>query len=292
MARPNGRKGSYSQLQHMRARLRKASCMAATEDDSCDDDKDDDDIDQSNGGEVAIIDQDIATTITSTANKHRQDPHPQLQPSVAAAASLSSSPSLPTTTPPLSNTNTPDPSAQLQSAFFTHLPPELRRLCYTHLYAATNPLSKMHLHASCDSARLTITPCVYTPHALFSSRLEDERDPMSMDPWPGWGLAGVDAAAAAAAAGNSNGNTAMATTTQPPRWFWHAWGLRVRWRGHWKCQAEAMMQWKALADGTCEDLRAKGRNGGTREGGQGTGWMGLFLSCRRMYVWFFTFLCT
>ena len=59
---------------------------------------------------------------------------------------------------------------------------------------------------------------------------------MRTDPWPGW-----------------------RGRNQPPRWFWHAWGLRMRWGSpHWKCQAEAMLSWRARADGTCADERGLG----------------------------------
>lgn len=106
---------------------------------------------------------------------------------------------------------------------------------------------KTHIHAAYDSARLTTTPCQYTPSATYSTR-DDEADPMQTDPWPGW-----------------------RGKNQPPRWFWHAWGLRLRWGPHWKCQEAAMLDWKTRGDGTCVDLR--GKKGG---------WMGIFLSCRQM----------
>lgn len=152
-----------------------------------------------------------------------------------------------TTTTPII-TATDEPHHQLQSALFSHLPIELRRMIYTSLFRSVNPHLKMHLHASHDSARLTATPCLYLPSATFSTR-DDEVDPMLTDPWPGW-----------------------RGKNQPPHWFWHAWGLRLRWGPHWKCQAAAMGDWRARGDGTCEDLRT----------GRGTGWLGVFLSCRRL----------
>lgn len=139
------------------------------------------------------------------------------------------------------------PNQQLQSPFFSTLPVELRRLIYTELFRSTNPLMKMHLHAAYDGARLGITPCHYLPSATYSTR-DDAVDPMRTDPWPGW-----------------------RAKNQPPRWFWHAWGLRLRWGPHWKCQDAEMMKWKARSDGTCVDLR--GKDGG---------WLGMFLSCMRM----------
>ncbi|KAF3767949.1 hypothetical protein M406DRAFT_70053 [Cryphonectria parasitica EP155] len=142
-------------------------------------------------------------------------------------------------------------SKQIQSRFFARLPLEIRRLIYNELFRATNPLMKMHLHSSYHGAQLTMTPCLYTPKAMFST-LDDERDPMQTEPWPGW-----------------------KGRIQPPRWFWYAWGLRLKWRGHWKCQAAEMMQWKAQGDGSCVDLR---------KGGRASGLMGVFLCCTRMYA--------
>lgn len=136
---------------------------------------------------------------------------------------------------------------QVESAFFTKLPVELRRMIYTELWRSCNPLMKMHIHGSATGPRLTTTSCRYEPKATYSTR-DDEVDPMRTDPWPAW-----------------------RSRNQPPRWFWHAWGLRLRWGVHWKCQAAAMMDWHPRGDGTCEDLR-----------GADVRWLGCFLTCRKM----------
>lgn len=208
------KKSSHTQLHSMRARLRKASCM------------NDDEYDDAAGPQP------------------EEEPHPQ--PALIPLPPGDD----PSPEPSEAARDDGTPSEQPQSAFFARLPAEVRRMVYLELFRSTNPLMKMHLHAAHDGARLTMTPCRYTPTADFSIA-GDERDPMQTDPWPGW-----------------------RGRTQPPRWFWHAWGLRLRWRVHWKCQAAAMAQWHARGDGACADLRGQG----------GAGWMGLFLSCRRMYV--------
>lgn len=136
---------------------------------------------------------------------------------------------------------------QLASAFFTRLPGEIRRMIYTELWRSANPLMKMHIHGSANGPNLIHTACYYQPKAMFSTR-DDEPDPMRTDPWPAW-----------------------RSRNQPPRWFWHAWGLRLRWGVHWKCQGVAMLDWRPRGDGTCEDLR-------NADGG----WMGCFLTCRKM----------
>lgn len=208
MGRFNGR-NSHSQLSHMRARLRKASCLS----------------------DDAYEDQAECTQPQAIASSSHSIDVSSLHPARKEAMSAEE-----------------EPEEQLQSAFFNCLPIELRRMVYTSLFTTFNPHLKMHLHACHDSARLTITPCLYIPSATFSTR-DDEVDPMRTDPWPGW-----------------------RGKNQPPRWFWHAWGLRLRWGPHWKCQAATMGEWKARGDGTCEDLRT----------GRGPGWLGMFLTCRRM----------
>ena len=116
-------------------------------------------------------------------------------------------------------------------------------MVYTRVWRLSNPTLALHIHAACDGARLTHTPCC-TPssHPPSSSAPvqeageAEEDDPMKTDPWPGW-----------------------RGRNQPPRWFWHAWGLRMRWGSpHWRCQAEAMLSWRARADGTCADERSLG----------------------------------
>ena len=76
---------------------------------------------------------------------------------------------------------------------------------------------------------------------------------MRTDPWPGW-----------------------RGRNQPPRWFWHAWGLRMRWGSpHWKCQAEAMLSWRARADGTCADEKGLAGSGSSS-------YLSVFLTSRRV----------
>lgn len=206
------------------ALLRKASQMSCLNDASYYDDED-----------VAEHSDDMTTATTTTTSP----PYPR---PVQLSRHLSTGPAKPN-------------NKQPQSLFFTHLPLEIRRLVYAQLFGATNPLMKMHVHAACDGAHLTTTPCRYVPAATYSTR-DDARDddaaaadPMQTDPWPGW-----------------------RGRNQPPRWFWHAWGLRLRWGPHWTCQAAAMRDWEARADGTSVDFR----------GQRGLGWMGMFLTCRQM----------
>lgn len=215
------------------ALLRKASQMSCLNDASYDDDEDE-----------AEHSDDTETATTTTT----PPPHPRpVQPGLSTHSSSSSARQ--TTTTPAK------PNKQPQSLFFTHLPLEIRRLVYAQLFGATNPLMKMHVHAACDGARLTTTPCRYqqVPAAATSNSTRDDDDaaddPMQTDPWPGW-----------------------RGRNQPPRWFWHAWGLRLRWGPHWTCQAAAMRDWEARADGTSVDFR----------GQRGLGWMGMFLTCRQM----------
>lgn len=136
---------------------------------------------------------------------------------------------------------------QLQSTFFTGLPPEIRRMIYTEVWRASNDTLRLHIHAASDGSKLTHTSCKCS--AVESSL--DEEDPMQMDSWPGW-----------------------RGKNQPPRWFWHAWGLRLRWGVHWRCQADAMTAWKTRDDGTCVDERILRRGS----------YLDVFLTCKRMYA--------
>lgn len=202
-------KNSHSQVHSMRARFCKASCM---NDDSY---GDDDELNES------------------------LHPQPWLPMYEQENAALSIQPD--------ASHQNGDVHEQLESAFYTRLPGEIRRMIYTELWRSSNPLMKVHMHGSANGPNLITTPCQHLPKATFSTRDEDV-DPMRTDPWPTW-----------------------RSRNQPPRWFWHAWGLRLRWGVHWKCQAVAMLDWRPSGDGTCEDLRrADGR------------WMGCFLTCRKM----------
>ncbi|KAI7778981.1 hypothetical protein LA080_001498 [Diaporthe eres] len=227
---------SFERLHHVRARLRKASCMTA---DTNDDPSNDED-----GGDYSDDEQRSA--------------HPfapgQLPAPTADAQDAPSSSSMPESAPQAVPIQEADPQAQ--SAFFNRLPPEVRRMVYTHVWRLSNPTLALHIHAACDGARLTHTPCCTTPSPSPMSEQEareaEEDDPMRTDPWPGW-----------------------RGRNQPPRWFWHAWGLRMRWGSpHWKCQAEAMLSWRARADGTCADERGLGSGG----------YLPVFLTSRRVYA--------
>lgn len=144
MGKCNG-KSSHSQLQSMRARLRRASCM---HDDAFDDDNDDDN----------NYDNDTAAPGESP---------PRPQPAVSDAGHG----------PARVRDDGRESYEQLQSAFFARLPAEVRRMIYAALWRSSNPLMKMHLHAGCDGPRLTTTPCQYVPKAEYSTR-DDEIDPM------------------------------------------------------------------------------------------------------------------
>lgn len=149
-------------------------------------------------------------------------------------------------------------NAQLDSAFFTALPREIRQLIYTELWRASNPLMKMHLHGTPPQPgeagpRLMTTACHYVPTATYSTR-GDPVDPIEFEPWQTWK--------------SKNGG--------PPRWFWHAWGLRMKWAVHWKCQAVAMAGWQPQEGWVNYEEPRPVRHGG---------WLGCFLSCRRMYVY-------
>lgn len=134
-------KGSYPQLQSMRARLRRASCM---NDDSYD-------VGDAREGEELP--------------PHPSQPQPQPQQQQEQERHRQDDPS-----------NDREPDEQLQSAFFARLPAEIRRMIYEALWRSDNPLMKMHVHAACDG-RLMTTPCQYAPSATYSTR-DDEDDPM------------------------------------------------------------------------------------------------------------------
>lgn len=151
MGKFNG-KGSYPQLQSMRARLRRASCMNDDSYDACDARE-----------EEEPPPHPSQSTTTRPSGEQRppqswQQQHQQQQQQQRDG-------------------NDREPDEQLQSAFFTRLPAEVRRMIYEALWRSDNPLMKMHVHACCDGARLTTTPCQYAPAATYSTR-DDEVDPM------------------------------------------------------------------------------------------------------------------
>lgn len=226
MARIANPPRSFERLHHVRARLRKASCMSADSHDdlSHDEDGGDDSDDEQRSAHPFAPGQPSAST-----EEPRGAPSSSLIPESASEA-----------------VPVQEADPQLQSAFFNRLPPEVRRMVYTHVWRLSNPTLALHIHVACDGARLTHTPCCTTtssshwssPYSMSEqeAREAEEDDPMRTDPWPGW-----------------------RGRNQPPRWFWHAWGLRMRWGSpHWKCQAEAMLSWRARADGTCADERGLG----------------------------------
>lgn len=226
MARIANPPRSFERLHHVRARLRKASCMSADTGD-----------DLSHGEDGGDDSDDEPRSAHPSASG--QSPAPAADAHSHNASLSSSAPESASQAVPIAEA---DP--QIQSAFFNRLPPEVRRMVYTHVWRLSNPTLALHIHAACDGARLTHTPCCTTSSFSQSScsvshqetREAEEDDPMRTDPWPGW-----------------------RGRNQPPRWFWHAWGLRMRWGSpHWKCQAEAMLSWRARADGTCADERGLG----------------------------------
>lgn len=235
MARIANPPRSFERLHHVRARLRKASCIGSDTHNDLDHDED--------GGD----DSD-----DETRNAH---PFAPSQSSPAPASDVQDAPSA-AAEPAVHIIREADP--QLQSAFFNRLPPEVRRMVYTHVWRLSNPTLALHIHAACDGARLTHTPCCCTTLASTSTSTPsqqeaEEDDPMRTDPWPGW-----------------------RGRNQPPRWFWHAWGLRMRWGSpHWKCQAEAMLSWRARADGTCADEKGLA-------GGSSSSYLPVFLTSRRV----------
>ncbi|KAJ0106954.1 hypothetical protein J7T55_011049 [Diaporthe amygdali] len=241
---------SCERLHHVRARLRKASCMT---DDAHDD--------------LSHSDEDSGDD-NNDSNKPRPA-HPVMRAPSQQSAPASDAQDAPSSsgTPELAPraVHIKDADPQTQSAFFARLPPEVRRMIYTHVWRLSNPTLALHIHAACDGARLTHTPCCTScslsscspsvqqqQRAAAAEEEAEEDDPMRTDPWPGW-----------------------RGRNQPPRWFWHAWGLRMRWGSpHWKCQAEAMLSWRAKADGTCADER----------GLRGNGYLPVFLTSRRVYA--------
>ncbi|KAG8157956.1 hypothetical protein KVR01_012228 [Diaporthe batatas] len=248
MARIANPPRSFERLHHVRARLRKASCMGSDTHDDPDHDED---------GVGGDGDDD-----TRIAHPFAPDHSPPAPPPASDAqdAKPSSSRAMMDSTCHAVQLQEADP--QIQSAFFNSLPPEVRRMVYTHVWRLSNPTLALHIHAACDGARLTHTPCcttttTSTPSSSCSlsvqeTREAEEDDPMRTDPWPGW-----------------------RGRNQPPRWFWHAWGLRMRWGSpHWKCQAEAMLSWRARSDGTCADERGLGSSG----------YLPVFLTSRRVYA--------
>ncbi|KAG6364045.1 hypothetical protein INS49_009148 [Diaporthe citri] len=236
MARIANPPRSFERLHHVRARLRKASCLTADAHDDVSQDED-------SGG-------------YSDDEQRRAHPFaPGQSPAPTGDAQGASPPSSTPAAPQAVPVQEADPQAQ--SAFFNRLPPEVRRMVYTHVWRLSNPTLALHIHAACDGARLTHTPCCTTPSPPGLMSVEEageaeEDDPMRTDPWPGW-----------------------RGRNQPPRWFWHAWGLRMRWGSpHWKCQAEEMLSWRARADGTCADERGLGSSG----------YLPVFLTSRRVYA--------
>ncbi|KAH8774337.1 hypothetical protein F5883DRAFT_546637 [Diaporthe sp. PMI_573] len=238
MARIANHPRSFERLHHVRARLRKASCMGSDTHDDVDHDED--------GGDDSDDEPRTAHPFTPS-----HSPAPASDPQDAPSSSSAAEPAS-------QAVQIQEPDPQSQSAFFNRLPPEVRRMVYTHVWRLSNPTLALHIHAACDGARLTHTPCCTTTSLPSSScslsveetREAEEDDPMRTDPWPGW-----------------------RGRNQPPRWFWHAWGLRMRWGSpHWKCQAEAMLSWRARADGTCADERGLGSSG----------YLPVFLTSRRV----------
>lgn len=203
---------SNERMHYFRSRLRKASCM---NDDDSDGDHSDDDLPPPR-------------------------PSSSLSPSPIPEEPIASS----LQTPRL-KINPDDMDQQHQCAFYTRLPPEIRRMIYTGVWCTSNDTLKLHIHAASDESKLTHTPCKCSS---VQSSLEEE-DPMQMDSWPGWG-----------------------GKNQPPRWFWHALGLRMRWGAHWRCQADAMTAWKTTDDGTCVDERDLRR----------ASYLNVFLTCKKM----------
>lgn len=134
---------------------------------------------------------------------------------------------------------------QLESALFSRLPLEIRRMIYTRVWLGLNETMKMHIHASSKGPKLAHTRCKCSTEE--SGR--EETDPMQLADWPGW-----------------------RGKNQPPKWFWHAWGLRLRWGAHWKCQADAMLAWKPAEYESSDDL------GGLWS----SDFLYVFLTCKRM----------
>lgn len=257
MARIANPPKSFERLHHVRARLRKASCLGADTHDGPGHDED-------GGGEGSDDSDD------ETRHAHPFAPG-QLSAPAPDGGDAASSSSQPESAPQAQGIPIREADPQVQSAFFNRLPPEVRRMVYTHVWRLTNPTLALHIHAACDGARLTHTPCCTSTSSSSSSSSsrsqsaqeargvavteageveEDDDDPMRTDPWPGW-----------------------RGRNQPPRWFWHAWGLRMRWGPpHWRCQAEAMLSWRAREDGTCADER----------GLRPSGYLPVFLTSRRV----------
>jgi hypothetical protein len=260
---------SFERLHHVRARLRRASCMGSDTPDHVDHN-------DSGAGE-----EDFSEDETRTAHPFAR---PSMSPAPAGPQDGATSSSYLAAEPAVAHTQVGEADPQLQSAFFNRLPPEVRRMIYTHVWRLSNPTLALHIHAACDGARLTHTPCCTTSSPFSSSSssssskpplfsMQEERrdeeggearqadgeeaeedDPMMTDPWPGW-----------------------RGRNQPPRWFWHAWGLRMRWGSpHWRCQAEAMLSWRAGADGTCADEK------GLVASGSSSSYMPVFLTSRRV----------
>lgn len=249
MARIANPPRSFERLHHVRARLRKASCMGSDGHDNLDHDEE--------GGDDSDDDTRAAHPFSSYGPS-------QSPPSETASDAQDGAEQSTSQAAVVQTGGTQDADPQVQSAFFSRLPPEVRRMVYSHVWRLSNPTLALHIHAACDGARLTHTPCCCTtPPSSSSSPCSDgvqdttpaeaeEDDPMRTDPWPGW-----------------------RGRNQPPRWFWHAWGLRMRWGSpHWKCQAEAMLSWRARADGTCADEKGLGAGSSC--------YLPVFLTCRRV----------
>lgn len=190
-------------------------------------------------------------------------PHPPPQPSTAAPAPKQKAavPSIPSPSSPSLNPKSEHSpiitNSQPASAFFATLPPEVRRLIYASLFRSSNPLMKMHLHNSPnrpgeDRSRLMTTACCYVPTATYSTQ-DDKRDPDLIFP-----------------------GMSRERRKARPRWVVHACELRKRWGVHWNCQAAVMAHWNWRPQ---EDWERSYDEERTVTHG---GWMGCFLTCRKM----------
>lgn len=154
MGKLNG-KGGYPQLQSMRARLRKASCMG---DDCYDDDARGAGDEGEPGSCLHPHSQPAAAMMTASAFGEAGAAQKQQQQQHAHMGGR-------------------EPSEQLSSAFFARLPAEVRRMIYEAVWRSDNPLMKMHMHARCDGPQLMTTPCQYARGPMIST-CDDEADPM------------------------------------------------------------------------------------------------------------------
>ncbi|KAL2127285.1 hypothetical protein VTI74DRAFT_10961 [Chaetomium olivicolor] len=197
----------------------------------------------------------------------------------------------PTTHHPVTTLAEIEASADPQelSPLFNLLPLEIRHLIYLHLWRShlrphppstrssqkSSPRSDLRLHVYTTIAntassnptspsdpnltananqpirRFVHLPCRLRPGA------PPQPDVFNANPWP------FEA---------EDSDAAPALMPYAPAFWWEAWGMRLQWERHWKCQREVLRRWDCARGEMSEDVDGK------RSFGE------VFRVCKRMYV--------